>query len=84
MIKKCDEWIERIQDSNLTKDDANVLRDELLLALRLNVFSARRCLGLELGDSHELIRQQYRYCWTVRSRGGGLEDSLDKLTGLLA
>jgi len=77
LIGRCGQSLQELEDCVLNAPDAAALREELALMLRLNISSARRCLGVPRPDSAEL-REVYGRCWLRRSRAGGLAESIKK------
>lgn len=77
LIAQCKEMLDAMEQMDAGKDEARKLRDELELALRLNLNAASRCLGESMINKDELL-DLYKRCWLYRSSPGGLGDSLLK------
>ena len=75
----------------MTRPDAELIRRELSLTIRMMEHACRRTLfafgnldGAGLKNELEEIILEYRTLWLKRNRPGGLEDSLARLEKLRA
>ena len=92
VLDELDNTAREIASSDPLCPDADVLKRELLQAIELTHLGARRlaathsiatpALGSWSTDLREAIEEQ-EACWLARSRPGGLDDSLAKLTASL-
>jgi hexosaminidase len=82
-------WIEtvaaRLDGARMDRPDAELIRDEYALTVRMLLLGCDRAAGRAEGMSEEImdIIEEYRRLWLARNRIGGLSDSVKRLEALI-
>jgi hypothetical protein len=85
VLADVDKIIAALDEAEIQRPDADLIREEFDLAAQFISHSARRALGLlgeegfdsvRLNEQMEWLLDRYRQNWLARNRPGGLEDSV--------